>query len=79
MVRAYNDLHSDFVRVLRVLPNTQNTVISGGYDFKINLFDLNQTGVGMQFDHGSPVESISVLPNGFGFASVGGYHVIIFI
>ena len=29
----------------------------------------------MQFDHGAPVESIATLPNGFGFASVGGYFV----
>ena len=48
-------------------------MLSSGYDGKINLFDINNDGKGLVFNHGSPVESISCLNNGFGFVSVGSY------
>ena len=75
IVRSYSDLHQDLVKAVAMLPGTQNTVISGGYDFKINIFDLNQTATGVQFNHGAPVEALCPFPNGFGFVSVGGYEV----
>jgi len=41
VVHSYSNLHSDFVRCLSILPGTTNSILSGGYDSIINLFNLN--------------------------------------
>lgn len=41
IVRTLPNAHTDFIRSVKTLPNISNTVLSGSYDFKINIFDFN--------------------------------------
>lgn len=45
--------------------------MSGGYDKKINMFDLRTKSVTMSVDHEAPIESLMFLPSGSLLISAG--------
>ncbi|CAA9994938.1 unnamed protein product [Nesidiocoris tenuis] len=65
--------HDDYVRAGAVSPVSPSTLVSGGYDKKINMFDT-RTGSNAVFtvEHGSPVECLIFLPSGGILISAGG-------
>ncbi|XP_036339609.1 U3 small nucleolar RNA-associated protein 15 homolog [Rhagoletis pomonella] len=64
--------HEDYVRAGAVNPMSPDTLISGGYDGKIKMYDTRTQNVSFSIDHGSPVESLLFLPTGGIFISAGG-------
>ncbi|XP_054730498.1 U3 small nucleolar RNA-associated protein 15 homolog [Anastrepha obliqua] len=64
--------HEDYVRAGAINPKSTDTLISGGYDGKIKMYDIRTKEVSFSIDHGSPVESLLFLPTGGIFISAGG-------
>ncbi|KAL4490288.1 hypothetical protein ABPG72_004327 [Tetrahymena utriculariae] len=79
VVRTYVNAHSDFVRSIVSVPNSDRNVISGGYDGFANLFDFRDKSKKpvRQFNHGVSIEDTTIIPSGFSFATVGGTQVSI--
>ena len=51
-------------------------VMSGSYDHTVKLWDIRQPETPTtNFNHGCPVESICLLPNGSLLASAGGHEI----
>ena len=71
VVHSINNAHQDYVKCLGYL--YENHIVSGGYDGKVRLFDfrVHQKHIS-EFQHGSQVECLAVLPNKLSLASVGG-------
>ncbi|KAM7348937.1 U3 small nucleolar RNA-associated protein 15 homolog [Cochliomyia hominivorax] len=67
--------HEDYVRAGTVNPVSADVILSGGYDGKINLYDVRTKEVTASVDHGSPVESLLFLPTGGIFISAGGTEI----
>lgn len=67
--------HDDYIRAGTVNPVSADVIVSGGYDGKINLYDIRTKEVTATVDHGSPVESLLFLPTGGIFISAGGTEV----
>lgn len=67
--------HSDYVRAGAVNPVSENTIISGGYDNTIKMYDSRSDKCIMSLDHGSPLESLVFLPTGGIFISSGGTDI----
>lgn len=61
----------DYIRAGCVSPVSENVVVSGGYDKKINMFDSRTKSVTMSVDHEAPVESLMFLPSGSLLISAG--------
>ncbi|XP_054087319.1 U3 small nucleolar RNA-associated protein 15 homolog [Zeugodacus cucurbitae] len=64
--------HEDYIRAGAINPMSPDTLISGGYDGKIKMYDTRTQQVSYSIDHGSPVESLLFLPTGGIFISAGG-------
>lgn len=64
--------HEDYIRAGAINPMSPDTLISGGYDGKIKMYDTRTQQVSYNIDHGSPVESLLFLPTGGIFISAGG-------
>uniref|UniRef100_A0A0A9Z7V6 U3 small nucleolar RNA-associated protein 15 homolog n=3 Tax=Lygus hesperus TaxID=30085 RepID=A0A0A9Z7V6_LYGHE len=65
--------HDDYVRAGAVSPVSPTTLLSGGYDKKIKMFDTRTSSEPIfTVDHGSPVECLIFLPSGGIFISGGG-------
>ena len=62
----------DYCRAGAVSPMSPTSLLSGGYDRQIHMYDT-RTGSQPVFsvDHGSPVESLLFLPSGGVFISAG--------
>ncbi|EAR85061.1 U3 small nucleolar RNA-associated protein, putative (macronuclear) [Tetrahymena thermophila SB210] len=77
VVRTYVNAHSDYVRSIVSVPNSDRNVISGGYDGFANLFDFRDKSKKpiRQFNHGVSIEDTTIIPSGFSFATVGGTSV----
>ncbi|XP_025409620.1 U3 small nucleolar RNA-associated protein 15 homolog [Sipha flava] len=71
----YEGYHTDYIRAGCVSPISENIVVSGGYDKKINMFDSRTKSVTMSVDHEAPVESLMFLPSGSLLISAGGTEV----
>ena len=71
VVHSFPNAHEDYIRCLGYLGDGH--IVSGAYDNKLKIFDfrVHKQKV-MKFDHGFPVEGLSVLPSKLAFASVGG-------
>ncbi len=41
IVRTLSEAHTDFVRSIASVPGVRSTALSGGYDFKVRLFDFS--------------------------------------
>ncbi|ETN58612.1 U3 small nucleolar RNA-associated protein 15 [Anopheles darlingi] len=70
--------HSDYVRAGCTSPVSQNVILSGGYDRKINMYDTRMKECVLSVDHGHPVESLVFLPSGGIFISAGGTSVNVY-
>ncbi|XP_044756317.1 U3 small nucleolar RNA-associated protein 15 homolog [Coccinella septempunctata] len=67
--------HVDYIRAGAVNPALPNIFISGGYDDKINMYDLRTKEIALSLDHGAPVEALLFLPSGGIFISAGGNDI----
>jgi U3 small nucleolar RNA-associated protein 15 len=65
--------HTDYVRAGAVV--SEEVLASGSYDHSVRVWDSRTRESQMHLDHGSPVESIVVFPNGRIAASAGGTTV----
>ena len=65
--------HTDYVRAGAVV--SDDVVVSGSYDHSVRVWDARSRQSQMCLDHGSPVESVAVFPNGRIAASTGGTTV----
>ncbi|RCH83564.1 snoRNA-binding rRNA-processing protein [Rhizopus azygosporus] len=66
------DEHEDYVRAGVVSQENPNLVISGSYDQTVKLWDMRQPESVMTMNHGAPVESLLMYPNGGAVISSGG-------
>ncbi|KAI9251965.1 WD40-repeat-containing domain protein [Sporodiniella umbellata] len=66
------DEHEDYVRAGVVSLENPNLVISGAYDQTVKLWDMRQQESAMTMNHGAPVESLLMYPNGAAVISSGG-------
>lgn len=73
-INVFQD-HTDYVRAGAVNPVSENTIISGGYDNTIKMYDSRSDKCVMSLDHGSPLESLVFLPTGGIFISSGGTDI----
>ncbi|KAK9884465.1 hypothetical protein WA026_007308 [Henosepilachna vigintioctopunctata] len=67
--------HNDYIRAGAVSPVVSDIILSGGYDNKVNMYDLRSNEVVLSVDHGSPVEALLFLPSGGIFISAGGNDI----
>lgn len=67
--------HIDYVRAGATNPVVPDTLISGGYDNKVKMYDIRTNETIMNVDHGSPIESLLFLPSGSIFLSAGGTDI----
>jgi len=75
--RAVNtfDEHADYVRAGAINPVSAHTILSGGYDQVIKMYDTRANKCVMTLNHGSPVGSLVFLPTGGIFVSAGGTDI----
>eukprot|EP01016_Furgasonia_blochmanni_P052339 TRINITY_DN8331_c0_g1_i4.p1 TRINITY_DN8331_c0_g1~~TRINITY_DN8331_c0_g1_i4.p1 ORF type:complete len:608 (-),score=160.92 TRINITY_DN8331_c0_g1_i4:84-1907(-) len=74
VLRSLSNVHSDYIRGICVVPNTNDKCLTSSYDGTIRLLDLNNPAQieALMFNHGTPVEAVDMFPNGVSFISVGG-------
>lgn len=73
--RTFASPHDDYVRSASFVPAAPSLVLSGAYDGRIRLFDSRaqeNDGLVWQADHGRPVESVLIAPEGTTAVSAGG-------
>ncbi|KAI9485310.1 MAG: WD40-repeat-containing domain protein [Benjaminiella poitrasii] len=64
--------HEDYVRAGVVSQDNPNLYVSGSYDQTVKLWDMRQSDSVMTMNHGAPVESLLIYPNGGAVISSGG-------
>lgn len=74
-VLTYEDAHSDYIRAGCINPVSPQTLVSGGFDNKVKMYDTRTKSSVMEVDHGSTVHSVMFLPTGGIFISAGASHV----
>ncbi|XP_063696420.1 U3 small nucleolar RNA-associated protein 15 homolog [Culicoides brevitarsis] len=67
--------HSDYIRAGCVSPVSLNLILSGGYDKIVKMYDTRTANSVMEVMHGSPVESMLMLPTGGIFITAGGTEI----
>lgn len=67
--------HKDYVRAGCVSQLSPNIIMSGGYDKIVKMYDTRTNTSIMTVDHGSPVESMLILPTGGIFITAGGTEI----
>lgn len=67
--------HSDYIRAGCVSPVSPNLILSGGYDKIVKMYDTRTGASVMEVTHGSPVESMLMLPTGGIFITAGGTEI----
>ncbi|XP_055613313.1 U3 small nucleolar RNA-associated protein 15 homolog [Uranotaenia lowii] len=70
--------HNDYIRAGCTSPVSPNIIVSGGYDRKINMYDVRTKESVLSLDHGSPVEALIFLPSGGIFISAGGTSINVY-
>ncbi|KAF1743004.1 hypothetical protein MXB_326 [Myxobolus squamalis] len=70
------ECHSDRIKCGCTLPNNPNLFITGSYDHKVGMWDTRiSESQKWIIDHGAPVESVLVHPNGLLLMSSGGNSI----
>lgn len=67
--------HKDYVRAGCVNPVSGSTIISGGYDCVVKMYDTRANQCVFSVNHESPVESVVFMPSGGIFCSSGGTEI----
>lgn len=67
--------HTDYIRAGAVNPVSENTILSGGYDNTVKMYDIRSDKCVMTMNHCSPLESLVFLPTGGIFVSSGGNEI----
>jgi len=67
--------HTDYVRAGTCSPAAADTLVSGGYDHTVRVWDTRSATCTMTMEHGAPVESVLVFPSGGLVVSSGGTEV----
>ncbi|KAJ9581537.1 hypothetical protein L9F63_023286 [Diploptera punctata] len=67
--------HNDYVRAGAISPVSTDTILSGGYDNIVHMYDTRINASVFNVDHGAPVESVLFLPTGGIFLSAGGTEI----
>ncbi|XP_055346766.1 U3 small nucleolar RNA-associated protein 15 homolog [Paramacrobiotus metropolitanus] len=70
-VRSFKD-HGDYVRAGDTSASSPDMMVSGCYDHKARLFDLREKSPVVEVNHGAPVETVLMFPNGNVFLTAGG-------
>ncbi|KAK6173701.1 hypothetical protein SNE40_017107 [Patella caerulea] len=71
----YNKEHEDYVRSGTTCMTSPDMVLTGSYDHKAKLFDTRVPESVLTVDHGYPVESVLMFPNGGIFMTAGGNNI----
>ena len=75
-VATWDNQHKDYVRAGCVSDTHSDIIMSGSYDHTVKIWDRRQASESTtSFDHGCPVESVCLLPNGSLLASAGGHEI----
>jgi U3 small nucleolar RNA-associated protein 15 len=67
--------HNDYIRAGAVNPASPHTILSGGYDHVVKMYDTRSYQSVMSIVHGNPIESLVFLPTGGIFVSAGGNEI----
>ncbi|KAG5673343.1 hypothetical protein PVAND_003402 [Polypedilum vanderplanki] len=67
--------HNDYIRAGAVNRASPHTLISGGYDHVINMYDTRSEKRVMSVNHGNPIEALVFHPSGGIFISAGGNEI----
>ncbi|BFY97652.1 hypothetical protein BsWGS_00692 [Bradybaena similaris] len=70
-IHVYQE-HQDYIRSSVASQSSQDIFISGAYDHTVKLWDARMQNSVMTVNHGFPVESVLMFPNGGIFFSAGG-------
>lgn len=74
IVNTYRE-HKDYVRAGSTNPVSPYTIISGGYDHFVKMYDTRADKCVMTVNHGSPVEALLFIPTGSIFVTAGGNDI----
>ncbi|XP_048735009.1 U3 small nucleolar RNA-associated protein 15 homolog [Ostrea edulis] len=64
--------HQDYVRCGLASTSSQDLILTGSYDHTVKLYDTRMNESVMTFQHGHPIESVLMFPNGGICLSAGG-------
>ncbi|XP_037079662.1 LOW QUALITY PROTEIN: U3 small nucleolar RNA-associated protein 15 homolog [Pollicipes pollicipes] len=67
--------HTDYVRAGTCSPAAPDTLVSGGYDHAVRVWDARAAACTAVMEHGAPVEAVLVFPSGGLVVSAGGTEV----
>ncbi|XP_052700286.1 U3 small nucleolar RNA-associated protein 15 homolog [Crassostrea angulata] len=67
--------HQDYVRCGIASASSTDLILTGSYDHTVKLFDTRINDSVMTFQHGHPVESVLMFPNGGICLSAGGNYI----
>lgn len=67
--------HNDYVRAGATNPVSPHTILSGGYDQVVKMYDTRAEKCVMTVNHGSPVEACLFIPTGGIFITAGGTDI----
>ncbi|ESP00218.1 hypothetical protein LOTGIDRAFT_226017 [Lottia gigantea] len=67
--------HGDYIRTGTVSDASPDIVLTGCYDHKARLFDARMPASVLTVDHGFPIESVLMFPNGGIFMTAGGNNI----
>jgi U3 small nucleolar RNA-associated protein 15 len=74
VVTTFSD-HKDYVRAGAINPVSATTILSGGYDQIVKMYDSRNESCVMSLNHGAPIEALIFLPSGSVIVSAGGTEI----
>lgn len=67
--------HKDYIRAGAINPVSPTTLLSGGYDQIVKMYDSRTENCVMTLNHGAPIEALIFLPSGSVIVSAGGTEI----
>jgi U3 small nucleolar RNA-associated protein 15 len=64
LTKTLANFFQDYVRAGCVSQISSDVVVSGSYDHTVRIWDRRQESSNLQINHGSPVESVLLMPSG---------------